>query len=85
MDDPHSLTLQQVDTINLSLSKALAVARMVADCGSAARPAPDDEPPAASLFVVMQVIVEELEKIEEVMASLRRGSGSRPGAVALDG
>jgi hypothetical protein len=35
--------------------------------GTAARPAPDDEPPAASLFVVMQVIVEELEKIEEAI------------------
>ncbi|MBF0311627.1 MAG: hypothetical protein HQL56_19115 [Magnetococcales bacterium] len=75
MDAPHSLTLQQVDTINLSLSKALAVARMVAECGSAARPAPDEQPSAASLFVVMQVIVEELEKIEEVMVSLRREAG----------
>lgn len=67
MNETFSLSLQQVDTINLSLSKALAVARMVADCGTAARPAPDDDPPAASLFVVMQVIVEELEKIEEAM------------------
>ncbi|MBF0604538.1 MAG: hypothetical protein HQL07_12710 [Nitrospirae bacterium] len=85
MDDPRSLTLQQVDTINLSLSKALAVARMVAECGTAARPDPDDKPPAASLFMVMQVIVEELEKIEEVMASLRREARSGSGNVALDG
>lgn len=71
MDERYSLSLPQVDAINLSLSKALAVARMVAECGTASRPAPDDEPPAASLFVVMQVIVEELEKIEEAMQTLR--------------
>ncbi|GAB0056130.1 hypothetical protein SIID45300_00435 [Candidatus Magnetaquicoccaceae bacterium FCR-1] len=75
MDSTHSLSLQQVDTINLSLDKSLAVARMVAECGSAARPAPDDLPPVASLFMVMQVIVDELEKIEEVMSSLRSGPG----------
>ncbi len=74
MDSPYSLNLQQVDTISHSLDKALAVARMVADCGTAARPAPEDLPPVASLFVVMQVIVDELEQIDEVMGSLRRGS-----------
>ncbi|MEO5347890.1 MAG: hypothetical protein H7834_16150 [Magnetococcus sp. YQC-9] len=68
MDSKYSLTLQQVDTINLSLDKTMAVARMVAECGTAARPAQDDMPPIASLFMVMQVIVDELEKIEEVMS-----------------
>ncbi|MBF0179948.1 MAG: hypothetical protein HQM03_18260 [Magnetococcales bacterium] len=70
MDNQHALTLQQIDTINLSLDKTLAVARMVAECGTAARPAQEDTPPAASLFTVMQVIVDELEKIDEVMKSL---------------
>ncbi|MBF0182373.1 MAG: hypothetical protein HQM03_20345 [Magnetococcales bacterium] len=77
MDNRHTLTLHQIDTIHLSLDKALAVARMVAECGTAARPDPDDTPPAASLFVVMQVIVDELEKIEEVLDSCNRDSESR--------
>ncbi|MBF0190259.1 MAG: hypothetical protein HQL99_03795 [Magnetococcales bacterium] len=82
MDRPFSLTLQQVDTVRLSLDKAMAVSRMVAECGSAARPDPDDTPPAASLFMVMQVIFEELEKIEEVMASLGRGVRSQPDGIS---
>ncbi|MBF0182104.1 MAG: hypothetical protein HQM03_18965 [Magnetococcales bacterium] len=79
MDSKFALTLQQVDTITLSLEKALAVARMVAECGTAARPDPDDMPPVASLFMVMQVIVDELEKIEEVVNSLRGAPGSQAG------
>ncbi|MBF0295596.1 MAG: hypothetical protein HQL96_10455 [Magnetococcales bacterium] len=76
MDNKHALTLHQIDTIRLSLEKALAVSRMVAECGTAARPDPDDTPPVASLFTVMQVIVDELEKIEEVLDSCS-GTGSR--------
>ncbi|GAB0057961.1 hypothetical protein SIID45300_02295 [Candidatus Magnetaquicoccaceae bacterium FCR-1] len=45
-------------------------ADLSAECGTAARPAQDDTPPAASLFMVMQVIVDELEKIDAVMKSL---------------
>ncbi|MBF0628548.1 MAG: hypothetical protein HQL91_10070 [Magnetococcales bacterium] len=77
MDNRHTLTLHQIDTIRLSLDKALAVARMVAECGTAARPDPDDMPPVASLFMVMQVIVDELEKIEEVLNSCNCDSESR--------
>jgi hypothetical protein len=66
MDENFSLTLQDVDIINLSLSKAIAVCQMVAECGGERRSSPDDPPPA-SLYVVMQVILEELEKIDEVM------------------
>ncbi|MBF0611594.1 MAG: hypothetical protein HQL55_10770 [Magnetococcales bacterium] len=73
MNRPFSLTLQQVDTINLCLSKALAVAQMVADCGKIQERKPgEDEPTPASLFVVMQVIADELKKIEELMQSLCR-------------
>lgn len=71
MSEGFSMTLQQVDTINLSLAKAVAVAQMVAECGGNNRPVPDDPPPG-SLFVVMQVVVEELEKITEIMDDLRR-------------
>lgn len=78
MDNRHTLTLHQIDTIRLSLDKALAVSRMVAECGTAARPDMNDTPPAASLFMVMQVIVDELEKIEEVLNACNRDSKSRP-------
>ncbi len=63
------MTLQQVDTINLCLEKALAIAHMVAECGGDHRPA-SDESPSASLFVVMRVVIEELERIGEVMKGL---------------
>ena len=66
MNKTFSLTLQQVDTINLSLAKAIAVAQMVAECGGKHRLVPDGPPPA-SLFVVMQVVVEELEKVVDVI------------------
>lgn len=68
MDENFSLTLQQVDTINLSLSKAMAVARVVGECSDKKRTSPDDPPPA-SLYVVMLVVLDELEKIDEVMKS----------------
>ena len=71
MNNTCSLTLQQVDTINLSLEKALAVAQMVAECGDKRKPG-EDEPTPASLFVVMQVVVEELERIGEVMRVANR-------------
>ena len=66
MNETFSLTITQMDAVNLSLSKAMAVAQMVAECGGNRRQVPD-EPPPASLFVVMQVVVEELGKIVAVM------------------
>ncbi len=71
MNNTISLTLEQIDTINLSLEKALAVAQMVAECGGKRRPG-EDEPTPASLFVVMQVVVEELQQIAEVMRVVNR-------------
>lgn len=71
MPPPFALTLEQVDTINLSLARALAIVQMLAECGSERRREPD-EPTPASLFVVMQVIQDELERVQEVMGDLRK-------------
>ncbi|MBF0127615.1 MAG: hypothetical protein HQM02_10440 [Magnetococcales bacterium] len=77
MDQPFFLTLQQVDTINGSLDKAMAVAQMVAECGGERHSVPTNPSPP-SLFMVMQVIVDELEKIEEVMKERGRGKEPHP-------
>ena len=71
MNDTFSLTLQQMDVINLSLDKARAIAQMVAECGGKRKPG-EDEPTPASLFVVMQVVVEELQQIAVVMQVVNR-------------
>ena len=71
MNNTVSLTLEQIDTINLCLEKALAVAQMVAECGGK-RQLGEDEPTPASLFVVMSVVVEELQQIAEVMRVVNR-------------
>ena len=71
MNDTVSLTLEQIDTINLSLEKALAVARMVAECGGKRTPG-EEEPTPASLYVVMSVVVEELQQIAEVMKGTKQ-------------
>ena len=73
MNTPFTLTLEQVDTINLSLAKAMAITQMVAECGGERHPG-QDELPHASLFVVMQVIEEELEKVVEMMTSIGHGT-----------
>ena len=59
-------------TINLSLEKTLTVAQMVAERGGKRRPS-EDEPTPASLFVVMSVVFEELQRIVEVMRDVNRG------------
>ena len=69
MDQSFTITLQQVDTINLSLEKAMAIAQMVAECGNVRHQTPDHLP-SASLFAVMQVVIDELEKIGAVMKVL---------------
>ena len=76
MNDTVSLTLEQIDTINLSLEKALAVAQMVAECGGK-RQLGEDEPTPASLFVVMQVVVDELQQIAEVMRVVHLEDGEQ--------
>ena len=72
MSTPFTLTLEQADTINLSLAKAMAITQMVAECGGE-RSTGQDEPTPASLFVVMQVVADELEKIEAVMKGMGQG------------
>ena len=76
MNDTFSLTLQQMDVINLSLDKARAIAQMVADCGRERKPS-DDKPTPASLFVVVQVVAEEMEKISEIMQAVDREQPDR--------
>ena len=71
MNAPFSLTLEQVDTINLSLARAMAIVQMLAECGPDRRREPD-EPSPASLFVVMQVVQDELELVQDVMEALRK-------------
>ncbi|MBF0111045.1 MAG: hypothetical protein HQL76_17915 [Magnetococcales bacterium] len=71
MNHPYSLTLEQVDTINLSLARAMAIVQMLAECGPERR-READEPTPASLFVVMQVVQDELEQVQEVMGTLRK-------------
>ncbi|MBF0148281.1 MAG: hypothetical protein HQL85_19160 [Magnetococcales bacterium] len=69
MDTPFTLILAQVDTINFSLSKALAITCIVVDCGKQRQPT---EPNPASLFVIMLTVADELEKIDELVRSLHR-------------
>ncbi|MBF0460585.1 MAG: hypothetical protein HQL87_04235 [Magnetococcales bacterium] len=69
MNETFSLTLQQVDTINQSLIRASSIAQLLADCGSRrnGEPEPMDED---SVFVVMRILSEELEKIGNVMEAV---------------
>ena len=75
MDQAFSLTLEQVDHINNCLAKAMAVTQMVGECGEARRPVPGDPPPV-SMYVVMQVVYEELEKVDKVMREISGGDSA---------
>ena len=63
-----SLTLEQLNILNLSHAKATALSEMMADCGSDRRTGPD-APSTDALFVVIQILFEELEKIGKVLES----------------
>ena len=65
MEPSLSLTLEQLDTINRSLNKSMAVAQVLANCGPERRPVPES-PEAVDVFLVMQMVLEELEKIREI-------------------
>ena len=69
MDNGISLTLDQLDTINRSLNKAMAVAEVLAHCGPGKRLVPE-APNATDVFLVMQVVLEEMEKIWEITRKL---------------
>jgi hypothetical protein len=68
MDTPISLTTQQVDLINSSLERALAIAELLVTCGPMENTI-EDTPSHGSLTVVFQMVVEELVKIEEALKS----------------
>ncbi len=72
MISPYSLTPDQVDVIDRSLNKSMALARVLAEYapgGHVGAVAPDH----GDIFLVMQVLLEELEKIQEIT----RGFGNR--------
>ncbi|MBF0584261.1 MAG: hypothetical protein HQL80_08515 [Magnetococcales bacterium] len=71
MKKSFSLTLKQVDAINLSLTHSLAIAQIVAECGGTHLQSPSN-PQLASLFVVMQVLLKELENIGNVIEGLKK-------------
>ncbi|MBF0589175.1 MAG: hypothetical protein HQL53_08610 [Magnetococcales bacterium] len=69
MGSSTELTLEQIDIINLSLAKVTAIAEVMAGCGQVKRPDPSI-PTTDSIFVVMQVMVDELDTIRQVMQSI---------------
>ncbi len=71
MESSLSLTLDQVDIIDRSLNKAMALARVLANCGPGQRPM-SEPPEAVDVFLVMQVMVDELGKIREITKELGR-------------
>ncbi len=64
MNEKITLSIKQVDTVTLSLTRAHSLSQLLLLCGPEQRPEPLDH---ESLFVVMQILSEELEKIEKVM------------------
>ncbi|MBF0448984.1 MAG: hypothetical protein HQL67_12345 [Magnetococcales bacterium] len=72
MDSKVSLTLDQLDTINRSLNKSTAIVQVMADC-SAGKRHELDSTEAVNIFLVMQVVVEELDKIWAITKKLGDG------------
>lgn len=66
MNHPISLTAEQVDIINSSLERATAVLDLLVGCGPDEMPR-KDMPESASLTVLFQMTMDELNKIEGVM------------------
>ncbi len=59
------LTLDQVDAIDRGLNKCMALARVMAN-GAVGEGVGYQPPEPVDLFLVMQVLLEELEKIWEI-------------------
>ncbi|MBF0370485.1 MAG: hypothetical protein HQL52_13615 [Magnetococcales bacterium] len=72
MDNTIPITLDQLDAINRSLNKAMAVSRVLANCGPGKRPM-TDPPEAVDLFLVMQMVLEEMEGIWTITKKLGGG------------
>ena len=76
MDKPISLNLEQVDIINQSLIRASSIAQLLADCGTR-RKEESEFMDQESVFIVVRILSEELEKISEVLETA--GGDSSPG------
>ena len=73
MDNTVSLTLGQLDTINRSINKAMAVAQVLAHCGADKRSV-SESLDSTDVFLVMQVVLEDMDKVWEITKKL----GSKP-------
>ncbi len=73
MEPTLSLTLEQVDGINRSLNHTMALSRVLANCSTGERPG-SEPPEPLDIFLVMQVMLEELEKIRAITRGLGKKS-----------
>ena len=64
MSEAYQLTMDQMDEINLSLSRGIATLRFMAGCDGPGILPEQKEKDAASM---MHLVLGELEKIQEVM------------------
>ena len=71
MHNPVSLTTEQVDTIDASLKKALAIADLLVQCGPHEQYRGEVASPG-SLTAVFQMIVDALGKAIAVMNAVRK-------------
>ncbi|MGN7612238.1 hypothetical protein ACQZV8_09160 [Magnetococcales bacterium HHB-1] len=65
MDKAISLSFKQLDSINLSISKALSVSQVLIDCGSLGN---------GALEGVMRIVLEELKKIGSELEKTNKNS-----------
>lgn len=72
MNDAVTLTVDQIDAVDRSLNKAMAAIRVLANCGHAKRPIPEP-PEAVDMFLMMQMVLEELEKVQAIVCPVGAG------------
>jgi len=65
MSKTISLTSSQLDQANQSLDRATAILELVSDCGSS--DSYQDDHPMSTVFVVVDVIKEELGKVQKLL------------------
>ena len=61
MDPSLSISLEQVDTINRSLEKVMAIVQVMTFCSSEKRPE-QNLPETGSIFMVMQMVVKNWKR-----------------------
>ena len=71
MESSLTITLDQLDLINRSLNKAMAVVSVLAHCGSGEQSV-SEAPESEDVFLTMQIVLEELEKIWGITQKLGR-------------